>query len=171
MSGVLLAFVRTAVAFGMRVVARGLQEAYAKAQTARGGAAAPPGGSRAGAGGGGGGGRAGAGAGGAAPPPAAPEASGTRMALDQARAVLALEEKGELTAVRVVEAFNKHHALNDPDTAGGSLYLQTKIWNAKEALLADLREQRDRKRAAEAARGAPRAAAASTARRAGATMR
>ena len=66
----------------------------------------------------------------------------------------------------IVEAFTKHHALNDPDSAGGSLYVQTKVWNAKEAMLADLRDQRDRRKAAEA-RGARGAAAP----RAGAPMR
>jgi len=65
-----------------------------------------------------------------------------------------------VTAVRVLEAFNKHTALNDPDAAGGSLYVQTKIFNAKEALLHDLREQRDRRRAAEAAAAAGKGAAA-----------
>ncbi len=36
--------------------------------------------------------------------------------------------------------FEKHFTANDPD-AGGSFYLQSKIWNARETMLEELRSQ------------------------------
>ena len=64
--------------------------------------------------------------------------AGTRMTLEQARSVLNLGEKGSYTAAEVVEQYEKYFKGNDPD-AGGSFYLQSKIHNAKEELLKELK--------------------------------
>jgi len=165
MSGVLARIIAQAVVFTAGVFGRAFQEAYAKAQRSGGAAAA------AGARGGArtaGGAQGGAGGAGGAAAAAAPAAAG-RMPLDQARAVLALDKDahGELKSLpgypnvaagaldaradAIREAFARHHKLNDPDESGGSLYVQAKVFHAKEALMADLKEQVERMRAARAA--------------------
>lgn len=63
--------------------------------------------------------------------------AGNRMAIDEARQILNLE-KGYSRA-QVLEQFEKYYTGNDPEN-GGSFYLQSKIYNAKEALLEDLKE-------------------------------
>jgi import inner membrane translocase subunit TIM16 len=55
------------------------------------------------------------------------------MALDQARQILNIE-KNEVNREKILEQYEKYSKINDPD-AGGSLYVQTKIWYAKEVLI------------------------------------
>lgn len=62
-----------------------------------------------------------------------------RMPLDQARSVLNLGEKGSYSAAEVVAQFEKYFKSNDAD-GGGSFYLQSKVHNAREALLEELKE-------------------------------
>lgn len=59
------------------------------------------------------------------------------MAVDQARQVLNLE-KNEVNMERIAEQFNKYYAMNDPDK-GGSFYIQAKVANARDSLVADVR--------------------------------
>jgi import inner membrane translocase subunit TIM16 len=63
---------------------------------------------------------------------------GARMSAEQARAVLNVGEKGAYTAADVRAQYEKYFEANDPD-AGGSFYLQSKIHNAKETLLEELK--------------------------------
>ena len=63
--------------------------------------------------------------------------AGGRMPAEQARSVLNLE-KGAYTVADVHAQFEKYFEANDPD-AGGSFYLQSKIHNAREALLEELK--------------------------------
>lgn len=58
------------------------------------------------------------------------------MSTAQARQVLNLGE-GEITGEQVLAQFERYFEANDPDK-GGSFYLQSKIHNAKEALLDEL---------------------------------
>jgi import inner membrane translocase subunit TIM16 len=60
------------------------------------------------------------------------------MASDQARAVLNIEAKGELSRAEVGRQFQKYYEANDPDK-GGSFYLQSKVWNARETLLEEIK--------------------------------
>jgi hypothetical protein len=109
MSGVFARAIAQGVIFGVGVLSKAFQQAYAKAQA--GGAQA-----------------------------AKSATAGSRMPLDQARQILNFE-KGELvTAERVLEQHTKYYATNDPDK-GGSFYIQAKVSNAREALLADLRRK------------------------------
>ncbi len=66
---------------------------------------------------------------------------GSRMSLEQARAVLNVGEKGAYTAADVHAQYEKYFEANDPD-AGGSFYVQSKIHNAREALLEELRSEK-----------------------------
>lgn len=81
--------------------------------------------------------------GGAASNAASKVASISRMPMDQARQLLNVEaefKSGTLTRAMVIEAFDRHYAANDVDK-GGSFYLQSKVWNAKETLLEELRRK------------------------------
>jgi hypothetical protein len=62
-----------------------------------------------------------------------------RMPADQARAVLNLGEKGSYSPADVAAQFEKYFKANDAD-GGGSFYLQSKVHNAREALLEELKE-------------------------------
>jgi import inner membrane translocase subunit TIM16 len=61
----------------------------------------------------------------------------SRMPLDVARGVLNLE-KGSYGRAEVESMFEKYFAANDPD-AGGSFYIQSKVANAREALLDEVK--------------------------------
>lgn len=64
---------------------------------------------------------------------------GSRMAADEARAILALESAGsKLDMPTMLAQFNKYYTANDPAN-GGSFYIQSKIWNAKEMLTEEAR--------------------------------
>jgi hypothetical protein len=134
MSGVLARLIAQSVVFVVGVLGRAFQEAYVKAQAQGAGAGkqALGGGKNAAA--------------------AAAVQSRSGMAFDQARQILNLE-KSDVTLDKVMEAFNSASNRNDPDTSGGSLYVQTKIWNAKEALLAQLKDDYERRKAARSASG------------------
>jgi hypothetical protein len=121
MSGVFARILAQGVMFGVSVLTKTFQQAYAKAQA--------------------GGGRAAGAAGGKGGAAAAAVASG-RMPLDMARQVLNLE-KGEVTREAVVEMYTKYYGLNDPDK-GGSFYIQAKVASARDALLADLKAREGR---------------------------
>ncbi len=69
--------------------------------------------------------------------------TGARMPVDQARGVLNLE-KGAYDAAAVNAQFDRYFASNDPD-AGGSFYVQSKVHNAREALLEELRDEAKRR--------------------------
>jgi import inner membrane translocase subunit TIM16 len=62
-----------------------------------------------------------------------------RMPADQARSVLNLGDKGSYAAADVAAQFEKYFKANDAD-GGGSFYLQSKVHNAREALLEELKE-------------------------------
>ena len=66
-------------------------------------------------------------------------AIGGRMGLDQARSVLNLGDKGSYTAAEVASQFEKYYKANDAEGSGGSFYIQSKVHNAKEALLEELK--------------------------------
>jgi import inner membrane translocase subunit TIM16 len=61
-----------------------------------------------------------------------------RMASDQAREVLNLSTRGEVSRADVIRQFTKYYEANDPDK-GGSFYLQSKVWNARETLLEEVK--------------------------------
>lgn len=75
----------------------------------------------------------------------------TRMPLDQAKGILNLEA-ATIDRNAIISQFNKYYMANEPEK-GGSFYIQSKIFNAKEALLEDLA----RKTAASAAAAKPMA--------------
>ena len=66
--------------------------------------------------------------------------AGTRMSLDQARAVLHVGEKGAYSSADVINQYEKYFKENDPDS-GGSFYVQSKIHNAREVLLAEFKDK------------------------------
>ena len=66
--------------------------------------------------------------------------AGGRMPVDQARSVLNLGEKGTYTPVEVAAQFEKYFKANDAD-GGGSFYLQSKVHNARESLLEELKAE------------------------------
>lgn len=120
MSGFFARVVAQALVAGAGIMTKAFAEAYARAQAGGGAAAA-----------------------GAAMHSAV---VGGRMPLDQARGVLNVE-KGAYDAAAVAAQFEKYYAANDPD-AGGSFYLQSKVHNAKEVLLEELKEAAKAKAAA-----------------------
>ena len=71
---------------------------------------------------------------------------GGRMTADQARSVLNLGDKGSYSAADVAAQFEKYYKSNDAD-GGGSFYLQSKIHNAREALLEELKAPPPKKEA------------------------
>ncbi len=91
-------------------------------------------------------------------------AASNRMPAHQARDILGLA-KDEASLERVAEAAARHYKLNDPD-AGGSLYLQAKIWHAKEALTADIKAKAAKAAAAEGGAGGGSGAAPGGSKRA-----
>lgn len=133
MSGVVARLIAQSVVFVVGVLGRAFQEAYVKAQAQGAGAGKQA-------------------LGGGKNAAAAAVQSRSGMAIDQARQILNLE-KSDVTLDKVMEAFNSASNRNDPDTSGGSLYVQTKIWNAKEALLAQLKDDYERRKAARSASG------------------
>jgi hypothetical protein len=65
------------------------------------------------------------------------------MPLDQARQILGVEsaaKAGSLTRELVLEQFTRHYEANDVEK-GGSFYIQSKVWNAKEVLLEELKKK------------------------------
>lgn len=80
---------------------------------------------------------------------------GSRMAADEARAILALESAGKVDATALAAQFNKYYTANDPAN-GGSFYIQSKIWNAKEVLTEEARRAAAAASSAGAAGGAGR---------------
>jgi import inner membrane translocase subunit TIM16 len=78
--------------------------------------------------------------------------SSAKMSLEQARQILQLEAKGPLKKDEVIASFNKYYDANDPEK-GGSFYVQSKIFNAKETLIDDMRKRAQAKREAAAGGG------------------
>jgi len=76
---------------------------------------------------------------------------GSRMPIDQARSILQVEAGASRAAV--LEQFDKYYASNDPEK-GGSFYVQSKIWNAKEVMLAVVAAEEKRRAGAAAGAGA-----------------
>lgn len=70
--------------------------------------------------------------------------SGSRMPIDQARQILNLEKA--FTREELVTQFDKYYKANDPDN-GGSFYIQSKVFQARETLVNDLRRQAEAKSA------------------------
>jgi len=66
-------------------------------------------------------------------------AAANRMDLSQARSILNIETRTP-TRDEIVRQFNKYAIANDPDK-GGSFYLVSKINNAKDALMEDLKSR------------------------------
>jgi import inner membrane translocase subunit TIM16 len=60
-----------------------------------------------------------------------------KMPAEQARSILNLN--GTFTKEDVIRQFNKYYVANDPEK-GGSFYLQSKIWNAKEVVLEEVKK-------------------------------
>lgn len=60
------------------------------------------------------------------------EGAPTKMTVEEAYLILGLEKGSPKT--KVAETFQKQFERNDPEK-GGSFYLQSKIYNAKECLL------------------------------------
>jgi mitochondrial import inner membrane translocase subunit TIM16 len=75
--------------------------------------------------------------------------SSAKMSVEQARQILQLEAKGPLKKDEVLANFTKYYEANDPEK-GGSFYVQSKIFNAKEALIDDMRKRAQAKREAAA---------------------
>jgi hypothetical protein len=75
--------------------------------------------------------------GGKAAAAAAARANVRSMPRDQARQVLNFEASEALTKDLVLERYRKYFKVNDP-AAGGSLYVQCKVYHAKEALMDEL---------------------------------
>jgi import inner membrane translocase subunit TIM16 len=118
MSGMFARLMAQVALTGVSVVTKAFMQAYARAQ-AGGGAAGAAGAVRS-------------------------AVSGARMPLDQARLVLNVE-KGA-TSAEVLAQFEKYFAMNDPD-AGGSFYMQSKVYNAREALLEEIKDTAARRAA------------------------
>jgi import inner membrane translocase subunit TIM16 len=81
------------------------------------------------------------GGGGAARAAAATTAKRRGMALDEAREILNLKP-ADVTRPKVLAQCERYFAMNDP-AKGGSIYLQSKITNAKEALLEEMEKEGD----------------------------
>ena len=64
---------------------------------------------------------------------AAKAATSSAMSVLEARQVLNLAVDGPLSKGVILEQFKRYYTANDPEK-GGSLYLQAKIYNAKQAL-------------------------------------
>lgn len=94
--------------------------------------------------------KAGGGAAASAASKGASAVGGSRMPVDQARSILQVEAGASRAAV--LEQFEKYYASNDPDK-GGSFYVQSKIWNAKEVMLAVVAADEKRRAAAAAGGG------------------
>ncbi len=103
-------FIAQALIVGVQILTKAFVQAYARAQAGGGKEAAAAVRSAVGAG---------------------------RMTADQARAVLNVGDKGSYAAADVAAQFDKYFKSNDAD-GGGSFYLQSKIHNAREALLEEL---------------------------------
>ncbi len=86
------------------------------------------------------------------------------MPSEQARALLNIPlGSGPLTRERIMTAFDSIYAANEPEK-GGSFYIQSKVFNAKEVLLAILKaEERKASGGGAAGAGAPKKPASSTA--------
>lgn len=125
MSGYLARAVAQTVVFCVNVVSKAFMQAYSKAQA--------------------GGGSAGTAARGAV-------TGGSRMPLDQARQVLNLEKA--FTREDVAAQFEKYYASNDPDK-GGSFYVQSKVFQARDTLLGDMKRQAEAKAASTKAQDEP----------------
>ncbi len=110
MSGLLARVLAQALMAGVSVVTKAFVQAYQRAQ-AGGGAQAAQGIKNA--------------------------VSANRMALDQAQQVLNLEKTG-YTREQILAQFQKYYEANDPDK-GGSFYIQSKLYQARETLIDDIR--------------------------------
>ena len=108
MSGLLAKALAQALTLGFSVVTGAFSKAYAQAK-----------------------------AGGGAVSSSAAARLASRMPPSQAREVLNLDPKAALTREAVMKQFNKYYAANDPET-GGSFYVQSKVFNAKEVILEEL---------------------------------
>ena len=101
-----------------------------------------------------------AGGGAAARQTAGAVAMGARMDAFQARHILNIESRAP-SRDEVLRQFQKYYGANDPEK-GGSFYLQSKIHNAKEVLLDDMKANAASAAAAEARKGAASASSASS---------
>ena len=61
-----------------------------------------------------------------------------KMQVGEAKSILNLEDEDNIDEKIVEERFKKMYDINSPDT-GGSFYLQSKIFRAKEALFKDMK--------------------------------
>ena len=64
-----------------------------------------------------------------------------KMASDEAMKILNIETREELTVETVKQLYKRHYEANDPKK-GGSFYLQSKIYRAREALEMELDPER-----------------------------
>ena len=79
-----------------------------------------------------------------------------RMSLEQARSIMNLEAGSPIVKEDVLRQFDKYYAANDPEK-GGSFYVQSKFFLAKEVLLAAHKAEEARRVAREAAAAAKKA--------------
>ena len=75
-----------------------------------------------------------------------------RMPRAQARQILNFDQYGTVNREEVLKQYKRYFDLNDP-AKGGSLYLQSKIYHAKEALMDELDVPPDEREPEEAAGG------------------
>lgn len=78
-----------------------------------------------------------AGGGGAAARAGQAATTTARVDLGQARSILNIESRTP-GKDEILRQFKKYYEANDPEK-GGSFYVQSKVWNAKEALMTDLK--------------------------------